>query len=67
MDFREADELAAHRNAARAWADANMAPNCADEQRRAAVVTTVYGGTSEILRDIIAQRHLGLPRNRPSR
>ncbi|RAY14684.1 acyl-CoA dehydrogenase [Actinomadura craniellae] len=32
---------------------------------RAAVVTTVYGGTSEILRDIIAQRHLGLPRNRP--
>jgi alkylation response protein AidB-like acyl-CoA dehydrogenase len=34
---------------------------------RAAVVTTVYGGTSEILRDIIAQRHLGLPRNRPGR
>jgi alkylation response protein AidB-like acyl-CoA dehydrogenase len=34
---------------------------------RAAVVTTVYGGTSEILRDIISQRHLGLPRNRPSR
>jgi alkylation response protein AidB-like acyl-CoA dehydrogenase len=34
---------------------------------RAAVVETVYGGTSEILRDIIAQRHLGLPRNRPSR
>lgn len=32
---------------------------------RAAVVETVYGGTSEILRDIIAQRHLGLPRNRP--
>jgi alkylation response protein AidB-like acyl-CoA dehydrogenase len=33
---------------------------------RNAVVTTVYGGTSEILRDIIAQRHLGLPRNRPA-
>jgi alkylation response protein AidB-like acyl-CoA dehydrogenase len=33
---------------------------------RAAVVSTVYGGASEILRDIIAQRHLGLPRNRPA-
>jgi 3-oxocholest-4-en-26-oyl-CoA dehydrogenase alpha subunit len=34
MDFREADELAAHRAAARAWADANVAPEWADEQRR---------------------------------
>jgi hypothetical protein len=25
----------------------------------------VYGGASEILRDIIAERRLGLPRNRP--
>ncbi|MGI8334202.1 acyl-CoA dehydrogenase family protein [Actinomadura scrupuli] len=33
---------------------------------RAAVVSTVYGGTSEILRDVIAERHLGLPRNRPN-
>jgi hypothetical protein len=33
---------------------------------RAAVVTTVYGGVSEILREIIAERRLGLPRNRPS-
>ncbi len=32
---------------------------------RGAVVTTVYGGASEILRDIIAERRLGLPRNRP--
>ena len=31
---------------------------------RSAVVSTVYGGASEILRDLIAQRHLGLPRNR---
>ena len=34
---------------------------------REAVVTTIYGGASEILRDIIAERRLGLPRNRPSR
>ncbi|TDC70738.1 acyl-CoA dehydrogenase [Actinomadura sp. GC306] len=34
---------------------------------RAAVVTTIYGGASEILRDVIAERHLGLPRNRPGR
>ena len=34
---------------------------------REAVVTTVYGGSSEILREIIAERHLGLPRNRPSK
>ncbi|SEG67293.1 hypothetical protein SAMN04489712_108273 [Thermomonospora echinospora] len=33
---------------------------------RNAVVTTIYGGASEVLRDIIAERHLGLPRSRPS-
>jgi 3-oxocholest-4-en-26-oyl-CoA dehydrogenase alpha subunit len=33
---------------------------------RSAVVGTVYGGSSEILREIIAERHLHLPRNRPS-
>jgi alkylation response protein AidB-like acyl-CoA dehydrogenase len=28
-------------------------------------VTTIYGGTSEILRGVIAERRLGMPRNRP--
>lgn len=36
-----------------------------EEGFRAAGVTTVYGGASEILREIIAERRLGLPRNRP--
>ncbi len=56
-------------------ADGVLAPDAPDapaggrfEQRfRIAVVETVYGGVSEILRDIIAERHLGLPRSRPAR
>jgi 3-oxocholest-4-en-26-oyl-CoA dehydrogenase alpha subunit len=34
---------------------------------RGAVVTTIYGGASEILREIISERRLGLPRSRPGR
>ncbi|MCU1458543.1 MAG: hypothetical protein JWL73_2635, partial [Actinomycetia bacterium] len=29
-------------------------------------VATLYGGASEIMRGIIAERHLGLPRTRTS-
>ena len=31
---------------------------------RHSVVTTIYGGSSEVQREIIAGRGLGLPRNR---
>jgi alkylation response protein AidB-like acyl-CoA dehydrogenase len=31
---------------------------------RSAVVETIYGGTSEIIRELVAERRLGLPKNR---
>lgn len=48
---------------------ASGAPRSGDIELRfrEAVVTTVYGGSSEIMREIVAERYLGLPRNRPSK
>jgi len=34
---------------------------------RSAVATTIYGGSSEVLRSLIAEQRLGLPRSRPRR
>jgi alkylation response protein AidB-like acyl-CoA dehydrogenase len=28
--------------------------------------STIYGGTSEVMREIIAEKRLGLPRSRPA-
>ncbi|MEV6924597.1 acyl-CoA dehydrogenase family protein [Dactylosporangium sp. NPDC051485] len=38
-----------------------------EHEFRHSVVTTIYAGTSEIQRGIIAERHLGLPRERQAR
>jgi len=47
--------------------DSHEAPvdGAVDAAFRYGIVGTIYGGSSEIMREIIAQRHLGLPRNRP--
>ena len=48
-------------------ADSSMAPQNGlfPAGIRQSLVKTIYGGSSEIMRDVIAQRYLGLPKNRP--
>ena len=56
---------ARRRRARRPWA--TTAPCCSglvEHAFRHAVVTTIYGGSSEVQREIIAGQGLGLPRNR---
>ncbi len=38
-----------------------------DSHYRSAVATTIYGGSSEVLRSLIVENRLGLPRSRPRR
>jgi alkylation response protein AidB-like acyl-CoA dehydrogenase len=48
------------------WAEPDAVAGGAFEYHyRSAVATTIYGGTSEVLRSLIAEHRLGLPRSRP--
>jgi alkylation response protein AidB-like acyl-CoA dehydrogenase len=47
------------------WPDADGFPSSVESALRKSVVSTIYGGSSEVMREIIAERQLGLPRNRP--
>jgi 3-oxocholest-4-en-26-oyl-CoA dehydrogenase alpha subunit len=41
-------------------------PQAVESAFRKAVLGTIAGGSSEVQREIIAERALGLPKNRPS-
>lgn len=48
------------------WSDPEAVAGGAFEYHyRSAVASTIYGGSSEVLRSIIAEQRLGLPRSRP--
>jgi alkylation response protein AidB-like acyl-CoA dehydrogenase len=50
------------------WTDPDAPVNGAlDANYRSAVATTIYGGSSEVLRSLIVENRLGLPRSRPRR
>ena len=50
------------------WTDPDAPVDGAlDAHYRSAVATTIYGGSSEVLRSLIVENRLGLPRSRPRR
>ena len=50
------------------WTDPQSAVDGSlDAHYRSAVATTIYGGSSEVLRSLIVENRLGLPRSRPRR
>lgn len=50
------------------WTDPQTAVDGAlDAHYRSAVATTIYGGSSEVLRSLIVENRLGFPRSRPRR
>jgi alkylation response protein AidB-like acyl-CoA dehydrogenase len=50
------------------WTDPQTAVDGSlDAHYRAAVATTIYGGSSEVLRSLIVENRLGFPRSRPRR
>jgi 3-oxocholest-4-en-26-oyl-CoA dehydrogenase alpha subunit len=50
------------------WTDPQSAMDGAlDAHYRSAVATTIYGGSSEVLRSLIVENRLGFPRSRPRR
>lgn len=46
--------------------EADAFPAAVESAFRKSVVSTIYGGSSEVMREIIAERRLDLPRGRPS-